>query len=99
MHRFDATDSRQIGGLPEYLRDETIDLLVSNACAYSKHWGKDPIGSIGYDDGEESFRVNILGPMRVTGKWLPQIARGDRPLGLGITSHMASVDDIDAPRD
>jgi short-subunit dehydrogenase len=98
MHRLDATDSRLIGALPEYLRDDTIDLLVNIAGAHFKRWGKDPIGSIRYDDGEETFRVNTRGPKRVTEAWLPQIAHGDHPLGLGITSRMGIIAD-DAPRD
>jgi NAD(P)-dependent dehydrogenase (short-subunit alcohol dehydrogenase family) len=99
FHRLDVTDSRQIGDLAESLREETIDLLVNNAGVYFERWGKDPIDSILYNDWEETFRVNTLGPVRVTEAFLPQLARGDRPLVLAITSHMGSIADIDAPRD
>jgi NAD(P)-dependent dehydrogenase (short-subunit alcohol dehydrogenase family) len=99
LHRLDVTDASQIADLAESLRDETIDLLVNNAGVYFERWGKDPIGSIRYDHWEETFRVNTVGPIRVTEALLPQLAGGARPLVLAITSHMGSIADIDAPRD
>jgi NAD(P)-dependent dehydrogenase (short-subunit alcohol dehydrogenase family) len=81
------------------VRDDTIDLLVNNAGAYFERWGQDSVGSIRYEDWEETFRVNTLGPMRVTEALLPHLNRGERPLVLAITSHMGSIADIDAPRD
>ena len=99
MHRLDVTDPGQIGDLAESLQEETIDLLVNNAGVYFEHWGQDPIGSIRYDDWEETFRVNTLGPMRVTEALLPHLARGERPLVLAISSHMGSIVDIETPRD
>ena len=99
MHRLDVTDPRQIGDLAQTLRGEAIDLLVNNAGVYFERWGQDPIGRIRFDDWEETFRVNTLGPMRVTEALLPNLARGERPLVLAISSHMGSIADIDAPRD
>ena len=99
LHRLDVTDPRQIGDLAESLQEETIDLLVNNAGVYFEHWGQDPIGSIRYDNWEETFRVNTLGPMRVTEALLPHLARGQRPLVLAISSHMGSIADIETPRD
>ena len=99
LHRLDVTAADQIAGVAEALRDETLDLLVNNAGVYFERWGKDPIGSIDFEDWEETFRVNTLGPMRVTEALLAQLARGDRPLVLAITSNMGSIAGIDAPRD
>ena len=61
--------------------------------------GKDPLGRIRYDHWEETFRVNTLGPVRVTEALLPHLARGARPLVVAITSRMGSIADIEAPRD
>jgi len=99
LHRLDVTAADQIAGVAEALRNETLDLLVNNAGVYFEHWGKDPIGSIDFEDWEETFRVNTLGPMRVTEALVAQLARGDRPLVLAITSNMGSIAGIDAPRD
>jgi NAD(P)-dependent dehydrogenase (short-subunit alcohol dehydrogenase family) len=99
LHRLDVTDASQIDDLTESLRDERIDLLVNNAGVYFERWGKGPVGRIRYDHWEETFRVNTLGPMRVTEALLPHLNRGERPLVLATTSHMGSIADIDAPRD
>jgi NAD(P)-dependent dehydrogenase (short-subunit alcohol dehydrogenase family) len=99
LHRLDVTDASQIDDLAESLRDERIDLLVNNAGVYFERWGQDSVGSIRYEDWEETFRVNTLGPMRVTEALLPQFVRSERPLVLAITSHMGSIADIDSPRD
>ena len=99
LHRLDVTASDQIAALAESMRDETLDLLVHNAGVYFEHWGKDPVGSIDYDDWQQTFRVNTLGPVRVTEALLAQLGRGDRPLVLAITSNMGSIAGIDAPRD
>ena len=99
VHRLDVTDPGQIGDLAQTLRDEAIDLLINNAGVFFERWGQDPIGSIRYGDWEATFRVNTLGPMRVTEALLPQLARGERPLVLAITSHMGSIADIETPRD
>ena len=99
LHPLDVTDASQIDDLTESLRDERIDLLVNNAGVYFERWGKDPVGHIRYDQWEETFRVNTLGPMRVTEALLVHLNRGERPLVLAITSHMGSIADIDSPRD
>jgi NAD(P)-dependent dehydrogenase (short-subunit alcohol dehydrogenase family) len=99
LHRLDVTDASQIDDLAESLRDEAIDLLVNNAGVYFERWGKDPVGRIRYGDWEETFRVNTLGPMRVTEALLAHLNRGERPLVVAITSHMGSIADIDSPRD
>ena len=99
LRRLDVTAADQIAGVAEVLRDETLDLLVNDAGVYFEHWGKDPIGSIDFEDWEETFRVNTLGPMRVTEALVAQLARGDRPLVLAITSNIGSIAGIDAPRD
>jgi NAD(P)-dependent dehydrogenase (short-subunit alcohol dehydrogenase family) len=99
LHRLDVTDGSQIDDLAESLRDEAIDLLVNNAGVYFERWGKDPVGRIRYGDWEETFRVNTLGPMRVTEALLAHLNRGERPLVVAITSHMGSIADIDSPRD
>jgi NAD(P)-dependent dehydrogenase (short-subunit alcohol dehydrogenase family) len=99
IRRLDVTVPDQIRDLAEELREETVDLLVNNAGVYFERWGKDPIGSIDYDAWLETFRVNTLGPMRVTEAFLSHLSRGDRPVVVAVTSHMGSITDISAPRD
>ncbi len=75
-----------------------MDLLVNNAAVYFEHWGQDPVGSIDFDAWQETFRVNTLGPMRVTEAFLPHLSRGERPLEVAISSDMGSIAGINTPR-
>lgn len=99
VHRLDVTEPDQIAELAASLQGEALDLLVNNAAVYFEHWGQDPVGHIDYAAWQETFRVNTLGPMRVTEAFLPHLARGQRPLVLAISSNMGSIAGITAPRD
>jgi len=98
LHRLDVTAPDQIADLAARLQHDALDLLVNNAAVYFEHWGQDPVGSIDYDAWQETFRVNTLGPMRVTEAFLPHLSRGDRPLVVAISSDMGSIAGIDTPR-
>jgi len=99
VYRLDVTAPDQIAELSRQLQDDPVDLLVNNAGAYFEHWGKDHIGSIDYEAWQETFRVNTLAAMRVTEAFLPNLARGSRPLVVAISSNMGSIEGINAPRD
>jgi NAD(P)-dependent dehydrogenase (short-subunit alcohol dehydrogenase family) len=99
LRRLDVTAPGQIAELARELANETIDLLVNNAGVYFEHWGQDPIGRIDYDAWQETFRVNTLGPMRVTEALLPCLGRAERPLVVAISSNMGSIAGIASPRD
>jgi NAD(P)-dependent dehydrogenase (short-subunit alcohol dehydrogenase family) len=99
LHRLDVAAPDQIADLARGLADETLDLLVNNAGVYFEHWGQDPIGRIDFDAWQETFRVNTLGPMRVTEALLPCLTRAERPLVLAISSNMGSIAGIADPRD
>jgi NAD(P)-dependent dehydrogenase (short-subunit alcohol dehydrogenase family) len=98
VHRLDVTAPNQLANLAETLGGDSGDLLVNNAAVYFEHYGQDPLGSIDYDAWQETFRVNTLGPMRVTETLLPHLTRGGRPLVLAISSNMGSIANIDTPR-
>jgi NAD(P)-dependent dehydrogenase (short-subunit alcohol dehydrogenase family) len=98
VYRLDVTAPDQIAELAARLQGEVLDLLVNNAGVYFEHWAQDAVGSIDYDDWQETFRVNTLGPIRVTEAFLPHLSRGDRPLVLTISSDMGSIARIDTPR-
>jgi NAD(P)-dependent dehydrogenase (short-subunit alcohol dehydrogenase family) len=94
-----VTAPTQITALAQALGEDSLDLLVNNAGVYFDRWGQDPVGRIDYAAWEATFRVNTLGPMRVTEALLAPLSRSARPLVLAITSHMGSTTDIAAPRD
>lgn len=99
IHRLDVTSPDQIAELAAALHGESLDLLVNNAGVYFEHWGQDPVGHIDYAAWQETFRVNTLGPMRVTEALVPQLARAARPLVMAISSNMGSIAGIGSPRD
>jgi NAD(P)-dependent dehydrogenase (short-subunit alcohol dehydrogenase family) len=99
VYRLDVTAPQQIADVAEALREGSVDLLINNAGVYFEHWGKDPLGSIDYDNWGETFRVNTLGSVRVTEAFLPHLARADRSVVVAITSNMGSISNIVAPRD
>ena len=94
VHRLDVTRPQEIVVVARELKDEPLDLLINNAGVYFERWGLDPLGSIDYDDWEESFRVNSLGPVRVTEAFLDHVARSGQRLVALISSHMGSIADI-----
>jgi NAD(P)-dependent dehydrogenase (short-subunit alcohol dehydrogenase family) len=98
VHQLDVTAPDQIADLAARFQDDALDLLVNNAAVYFEHWAQDGVGSIDYDAWQETFRVNTLGPMRVTEAFLPHLSRGNRPLILAISSDMGSIAGIDTPR-
>lgn len=99
IHRLDVTAADQIEALAMGLQGEPLDLLVNNAGVHHEHWGQDPIGQIDYAAWEETFRVNTLGPMRITEALLPNLLKGSRPLVLAVSSDMGSIGRISTPRD
>jgi NAD(P)-dependent dehydrogenase (short-subunit alcohol dehydrogenase family) len=99
VHRLDVTDAAQLTALSGELADAALDLLVNNAGVYFERWGKDRLGSIDYDDWAETFRVNVLGAVRVTEALADHLARAERGLVTAISSHMGCIGDISSPND
>ncbi|MDZ7805344.1 SDR family oxidoreductase [Thiohalophilus sp.] len=99
LHPLDVTRSEQIEALARELNEVAIDILVNNAGVYYERWGKDKLGSIDYDDWQQTFAVNVLGAMRVSEALLDSVARSRRRLLVGISSHMGSITDIGSGND
>ncbi len=74
-----------VGGLAEGL-----DILYNNAGVGG---GENDLGQVDGEDLVNTFRVNSAGPLLVTQALLPLIRKGDRPVIVGITSRMGSIDD------
>lgn len=69
---------------------EPIDLLINNA-GVLKTEGR--FESLEMDLFEESFKVNSLGPIRVTQALLPKLQQSAAPIVVSITSKMGSIAD------
>ena len=99
IHQLDVTKTDHVSAMASELDGTPIDVLINNAGVYHEHWGKDKLGKIIYEDWQDTFDVNTLGPMRVVEALLDNISRSQRRLIVSITSHMGSIAEITSPND
>lgn len=91
--RVRVIDGVDVGGeagvthLAETLAGEPLDVLVNNAGILRS----DTLESLSYDDMLEQFRVNTLGPLRVTRALLKNLRDGSK-VGI-VSSRVGSIDD------
>jgi NAD(P)-dependent dehydrogenase (short-subunit alcohol dehydrogenase family) len=95
LHRLDVTDTEGIHALRAELGEAPLDVLVNNAGVYLEKYAPD--AAIRYDDWLHTLSVNTLGAVRVSEALAHNVARSQRRLILGISSHMGSIADISAP--
>ena len=58
----DVSDGKSVSQLATQIGDEPIDILINNAGILRR----DSFGSLDYDEMLDQYRVNALGPLRVT---------------------------------
>ena len=83
----DVTDDAGVARLAGEVADEPIDIVVNNAGILRS----DSIESVNYDDMLEQYRVNTIGPLRVTRALLGNLGEGSKV--AIITSRVGSIDD------
>ncbi len=83
----DVTDDASVGKLADALEGTVIDRLVNNAGILERT----SLEQLDFDSMERQFRVNALGPLRVTAALLPRLGAGSSV--FIITSRMGSIDD------
>jgi NAD(P)-dependent dehydrogenase (short-subunit alcohol dehydrogenase family) len=83
----DVGDDQSVNSLQAQLADEELDWLINNAGILSV----ESLDNLDFSAMERQFRINSLGPLRVTAALLPNLPRGSR-VGI-ITSRMGSVED------
>jgi NAD(P)-dependent dehydrogenase (short-subunit alcohol dehydrogenase family) len=83
----DVGDGASIARLQEAIGDQYIDILVNNAGILHR----DRLDSLDYAAIEQQFRINTLGPLRVTEALLGNLAPGSKV--VMITSRMGSIAD------
>lgn len=83
----DVTEGDSIAVLASALEGESIDLLVNNAGILRG----DSLGSLDYDAMLEQYRVNTLGPLRVTEALLPNLHDGSKV--AIVSSRVGSIED------
>ncbi len=83
----DVSDADNVAALAKELHGESIDILINNAGILRS----DSLDSIDYDVMLEQFRVNTLGPLRVTQALLPNLHEGSKV--AIVSSRVGSIED------
>jgi len=83
----DVSDGDSMPKLQKAVGDQKIDVLINNAGILRR----DSLGEMDYDGMIEQFRVNTLGPLRVTEALLDNLDEGSKV--AIITSRVGSIED------
>ena len=83
----DVADDGATERLRQALGDRHVDILVNNAGILRR----DTLDDVDYDDMVEQYRVNTVGPLRVTRALLDNLSKGSK-IGI-VTSRVGSVED------
>ena len=83
----DVSEAASVEKLATAIGDVKLDVLLNNAGILRG----DSLDSIDFDDMEEQFRVNTIGPLRVVKALRPNLADGSK-VGI-VTSRVGSIDD------
>ncbi len=83
----DVSEGDSVASLANALGDEPIDILINNAGILRR----DAFGDLDYDEMLEQYRVNALGPLRVTEALAGNLHEGSKV--AIVTSRVGSIDD------
>ncbi len=83
----DVSDDAGVARLAAALEGETIDVLVNNAGILKS----DNLDSVDFEDMQEQYRVNTIGPLRVTRALRDNLKAGSK-VGI-VTSRVGSIED------
>lgn len=83
----DVASAESIRALQTQLGELKLDWLINNAGILSV----ETLGDLNFEAMEQQFRINALGPLRMTTALLPNLTAGGK-VGI-ITSRMGSVED------
>ena len=83
----DVADDDGVSRLADALDGRRVDVLINNAGILRS----DTLASVDYDTMEEQFRVNTIGPLRVTRALLGNLVEGSK-VGI-VSSRVGSIED------
>ena len=96
----DVTDAAQVKAVAEQLKGKPLDVLINNAGtvepifygsgAYEGNDDPD-LRNYDFDAWLELLKTNVLGPARVCGAFVDNLAAGERPVAVNISSTLASI--------
>ncbi len=90
VEQLDVADPDSIAAFGARIGDDAVDVLINNA-GIGGHG--ESLAALDFDAAERMFRVNALGPLRVTRALLGPLRRGGSRLVAHVTSRMGSIAD------
>ena len=92
VFQIDVLDRNSIDILANDLKGTSIDLLIANAGVYGEKRGHE-FGNLEYSDWINTLETNVLGVVKVTEAFLPNLKNSQKPCVAAISSQMGSIDD------
>jgi NAD(P)-dependent dehydrogenase (short-subunit alcohol dehydrogenase family) len=92
VHPLDVSERATIAALAGALRGEAIDILLNNAGVYGDE-DHDNFGKIDYERWEETFRINVMGAMRMTEAFIENVVSSEDKILAFMSSLMGSISD------
>ncbi|MEI8256500.1 MAG: SDR family oxidoreductase, partial [Deltaproteobacteria bacterium] len=87
----DVASSESVRAFARAFGDAPLDVLLNNAGVYGG--GAQTTSDMDYDDALHTYSVNALGPLRVSLALRANLARGENPRIVHVTSGMGSIQD------
>lgn len=95
VERMDITEDDEVAALAARYRGQPIDLLVNNAAHLGPRLEQELAG-LDWEQFEESYETNAVGPMRVTRAFLENLAAGRGKRILTLSSAAGSIAGLNA---
>jgi NAD(P)-dependent dehydrogenase (short-subunit alcohol dehydrogenase family) len=98
--RIDVTNAAEVKAAAEQIKGKPLELLINNAGVVEPifygsgaYEGKDDpdLRNYDYDGWREVLNTNLLGPARICGAFVENLAAGQRPVAVMMSSTLASI--------
>lgn len=86
VERLDLLDHAGIDALAAKYKDQPIDVLLNNAGLMQGPEKAQMIGTIDYDEFIRTYRINAMGPLKVSEAFYPNVKQSDTKLIAALTT-------------
>ncbi|MGI9330605.1 MAG: SDR family oxidoreductase [Gammaproteobacteria bacterium] len=97
VEELDIVDDAEIAALKAKYADQPIDVLLLNGAINSFRFGPMNFRKMDYEWFEEMLRVNIIGQMKVTEAFQPNVAASTQKKVIAMTSTGGSITEAELP--
>ena len=91
IEQIDVTDHEQIESLAEKYKDQSIDILLSNAALTPRYKSAlKKIKWVDFDIARSSFEINVLGPLKLIQTFMPNVEKSQGKKIIALSSKVRS---------